>query len=146
MSPFGSMVIFVRRAVFDLLGFTHYWGRSWRGFWVVKRKAARGRLSRALKMIAHWCRLHRHQPVAEQHQMLVQKLRGHCAYYGITGNSTALQRFRGAVVRIWRKWLARRRRRGFLSWTAFGRLLQRFALPAARAVHSVCRRVVNPAT
>jgi RNA-directed DNA polymerase len=131
---------------FDLLGFTHYWGRSRRGFWVVKRKTAQGRLSRALRTIAQWCRLHRHQPLAEQHQTLVQKLRGHFAYYGITGNSLLLQRFRDGVVRIWRKWLARRRRRGFLSWAVFDRLLKRYVLPAAIAVHSVCRRVSEPVT
>ena len=32
---------------FDLLGFTHYWGRSRRGAWVVKRKTASKRLTRA---------------------------------------------------------------------------------------------------
>jgi len=129
-----------RQGTFDLLGFTHYWGRSWRGFWVVKRRTAQGRLSRALRMIAQWCRLHRHAPVAEQHQALVQKVRGHFVYYGITGNASALQVFRHAVGRIWRKWLARRRRRGFLSWVTFGRLLARFPLPAVVVVHSVYRR------
>jgi RNA-directed DNA polymerase len=131
---------------FDLLGFTHFWARSRRGSWVVKRKTAQGRLSRALRTIAQWCRLNRHQPIAEQHRTLVQKLRGHYGYYGITGNSFSLQRFRSAVVRLWRIWLARRRRCGFLSWTVFGRLLDRFPLPAAVAVHSVCRRVGEPVT
>src|SRR5207245_2520255 len=56
-----------RSGTFDLLGFTHYWGRSRKGVWVVKRKTAQGRLSRALKRIAQWCRLNRHQPLAEQH-------------------------------------------------------------------------------
>jgi group II intron reverse transcriptase/maturase len=131
---------------FDLLGFTHYWGRSRQGFWVVKRKTAQGRLSRALTTIAQWCRLHRHQPLAEQHQTLVQKLRGHFAYFGITGNGSALQAFRTAVLRIWKKWLARRRRCGFLSWEIFQRLLQRFPLPAAVVIHSVYRRVGEPLT
>ena len=48
---------------FDLLGFTHYWGRSRRGFWVVKRKTASSRLSRALQRIADWCRKNLHEPV-----------------------------------------------------------------------------------
>jgi group II intron reverse transcriptase/maturase len=115
---------------FDLLGFTHYWGRSRRGSWVVKRKTAQGRLSRALTMMAQWCRSNRHQPIAEQHQTLVQKLCGHFNYYGIAGNANALRRFREAVLRIWQKWLSRRRRRGFLSWEVVHRLLQRYALPA----------------
>jgi RNA-directed DNA polymerase len=131
---------------FDLLGFTHYWGRSLRGNWVVKRKTVQGRLSRALRKIARWCRLNRHQPVGEQHRTLVQKLRGHFAYYGITGNGLSLQRFREAVVRIWKKWLARRRRRVFLSWAHFGRLLKSYVLPAAVVVHSVYRQVREPVT
>jgi group II intron reverse transcriptase/maturase len=124
---------------FDLLGFTHYWGRSRRGFWVVKRKTAQGRLSRALKTMAQWCRQNRHEPLAEQHKTLVQKLQGHFAYYGITGNGLSLRWFRDGVIRTWKKWLARRRRRGFLSWAIFGRLLQRYKLPPARVVHSVYR-------
>jgi RNA-directed DNA polymerase len=131
---------------FAFLGFTHYWGRSRRGDWVVKRKTAQDRLSRALKKIALWCRLHRHLPIPEQHQTLVQKVRGHLAYFGITGNGTALQCFRDGVVRIWRKWLARRRRCGFLSWAVLTQLLERYPLPAARVVHSVYRRVGEPVT
>jgi group II intron reverse transcriptase/maturase len=129
----------VRPGSFDLLGFTHYWGRSRRGFWVVKRKTAQGRLSRALTTIAQWCRFHRHRPIFEQHRTLSQKLRGHFAYFGITGNSAALNRFRAVVRCIWRRWLSRRHQMGFLSWPAFHRLEGRYPLPPALAVHSVCR-------
>ena len=41
---------------FDFLGFTHYWGRSQRGVWVVKRKTANSRLKRALSALSEWCR------------------------------------------------------------------------------------------
>ncbi len=90
---------------FDLLGFSHYWARSRKGNWVVKRKTAPSRFTRAVTRIAQWCRIHRHHPIAEQHQTLSQKLRGHFAYYGITGNSIALARFRQAVQRVWWEWL-----------------------------------------
>lgn len=135
-----------RPGTFDLLGFTHYWERSRSGSWVVKRKTATSRLSRALRKIAQWCRFHRHDPLAEQHRTLVQKLRGHDAYYGITGNYSGLHRFHRAVQRIWRKWLSRRRRRGYLSWSNFYRLLDRYVLPAAVVVHSVYRRAGEPVT
>jgi len=128
---------------FDLLGFTHYWGRSRKGYWVVKRKTARSRLRRAILAVTQWCRRNLHQPIAEQHRMLCQKLRGHFAYYGITGNGGALHRFRDAVSCSWRKWLSRRTRGGF-SWEAFNRLLGRYPLPPALVVHSVCRPVVSP--
>jgi RNA-directed DNA polymerase len=88
---------------FDLLGFTHYWARSRKGNWVVKRKTSPSRFTRAVRTIAQWCRLNRHCPIAEQHRTLNQKLRGHYAYYGITGNYNALQRFREEVRRLWWK-------------------------------------------
>jgi RNA-directed DNA polymerase len=128
---------------FDLLGFMHYWGRSRQGRWVVKRRTAGSRLRRAIKTIAQWCRLNQHQPVAEQHRTLWQKLRGHFAYYGITGNIEALRQFRDAVTRLWRLWLSRRNGRR-LPWDHVNRLLERFPLPPATVVHSVYRRVANP--
>jgi RNA-directed DNA polymerase len=133
-----------RPGTFDLLGFTHFWGLSRRGFWVVKRQTAGSRFSRALKKIAAWCRKNLHVPVAEQAHKLGQKLRGHCAYYGITGNIEALQRFHREVTRIWHKWLSRRHRKGYLAWPAFNRLLLRFPLPRATVVHSVYRHAVTP--
>jgi RNA-directed DNA polymerase len=133
-----------RTGPFDLLGFTHYWGRSRNGNWVVKRKTARSRFTRAIRAVAQWCRLNRHRPVTEQHRTLSQKLRGHFAYYGITGNSRALSAFRAELTRCWRKWLGRRRRGGPPSWERFGWLLKRYPLPAAVVVHSVCRQQRSP--
>ena len=129
---------------FDLLGFTHYWGLSLKGNWVVKRKTAASRFTRAVRAVGQWCRFHRHQPIAEQHQMLCRKLRGHFGYYGITGNSIALSRFSYEVRRLWRKWLARRRRADRYPWSRFDRLLARYPLPRPIAIHSVCRRAANP--
>jgi group II intron reverse transcriptase/maturase len=128
---------------FDLLGFTHLWSRSRNGNWVVKQKTADSRFSRALKSISQWCRVNRHHPVATQHQTLCQKLRGHFAYYGITGNAVALSRFRWFVIGIWRKWLSRRRRQGTIPWDQFYRLLGRHPLPPPVALHSVCRPVAS---
>jgi RNA-directed DNA polymerase len=122
---------------FDFLGFTHVWALSQRGNWVVKQRTAASRLRRAVRSIAQWCRCNRHLPVAEQHWVLSQKVRGHFAYYGITGNSTALSRFRTAVVNCWRKWLSRRNRQREATWDAFHRLQEHFPLPPVRVVHSI---------
>lgn len=125
---------------FDLLGFTHYWGRSQRGSWVVKRQTASKRMTRGLQAITDWCRRHLHLPLSEQHKKLSEKLRGHCAYYGITGNSSSLSRFRTQVQRIWRYWLSRRNRERSMTWDGFNRLLERYPLPAAVAIHSAGRK------
>jgi RNA-directed DNA polymerase len=129
---------------FDLLGFTHYWGRSRRGTWVVKRTTSRSRLSRALRAINEWCRDHRHRPLGEQQQTLSQKVRGHCNYYGITGNSSALSAFRTWVLRTWHKWLSRRNRERSMTWDRFQLLLASYPLPAAVAVHSTYRVAAKP--
>jgi RNA-directed DNA polymerase len=122
---------------FDFLGFTHYWGKSRLGKWVVKRKTARSRFSRGLKRIGEWCRDNRHKPVAEQHGILRSKLQGHYAYYGITGNGPWLQRFRNQALRIWCKWLNRRSWAGSMPWDRFHRLLNRYVFPPARVIHSI---------
>jgi len=122
---------------FDFLGFTHYWGQSRRGNWVVKRETASSRLARAVNRVHLWCRRHRHQKVRWQHQKLTQKLRGHYAYYGITGNSKALGSFRWQVQRSWRKWLNRRSQKARMTWERFDRLLEYYVLPRPRIVHPI---------
>jgi RNA-directed DNA polymerase len=125
---------------FDVLGFTHFWGRSRKGNWVVQRKTLRSRFGRALQRVAEWCRKARHLPVREQHKTLVAKVRGHYNYFGITGNSRALGRFLHEVKRAWRKWLDRRSNRARMTWQRFRLLVGRYPLPWPRIVHSVYRR------
>lgn len=122
---------------FVLLGFTHLWSRSLRGNWVIKRRTASSRFRRALRRIDEWCRRYRHLPIKEQHRQLSLKLHGHYGYYGITGNSYAIGRFQWWVGRTWRRWLNRRSQRARMPWDKFNRLLERYALPPARCVHSV---------
>jgi group II intron reverse transcriptase/maturase len=128
---------------FDFLGFTHYWGRSQRGAWVIKRKTAGSRLKRALAALSDWCRKNLHRPIKEQHQKLTEKLRGHYGYYGIMGNFYSLLEFRERARGIWRRGLSRRRRDGAMTWPEFLRLERRYSLPRARVVHGLLSRVAN---
>jgi len=132
------------RGTFDLLGFTHYWGRSRKGYWVVKRKTAASRLRRALLTIGLWCRKNRHLPVAEQQQGLNQKLRGHYGYFGITGNFRALAQLIEGTRRHWQRWLNRRSQRAHMPWERFNSLLKQYPLARPRVVHSVYGRAVSP--
>jgi RNA-directed DNA polymerase len=127
---------------FDLLGFTHYWGRTRTGRWVVKHKTARDRLSRALRELATWARRNRHRPLADQHRTLAAKLRGHYGYYGISGNYRWLARFYRGATRLWRKWLGRRSDRADRTWRWFRHLLERLPLPLPTITHRP--RLANP--
>jgi hypothetical protein len=70
-------------------------------------------------------------------EALGRKLKGHFGYYGIRGNYEALARYRLEVIRVWRKWLARRGDPQGMSWERMTRLLPFYYLPPARIVHSV---------
>lgn len=119
----------------DLLGFTHHWGLSRKGKWIVKKRTAKDRFSRTLRRIAEWCRTHRHDDVGTQQRALARKLNGHYAYFGVTSNYAALARLHHEVKAIWRKWLSRQSQKGLLNWNAMNRLLERFPLPSPRIVH-----------
>jgi len=118
-----------RPGTFDFLGFTHYWARTRKGRWAVRRRTAASRFRRTLKRLSDWCRRNRHQPVAWQHDRIVKALRGHYNYFGIIGNSVALERLRNEVRSIWRKWLARRSQNNHMPWPRFAELLKRHPLP-----------------
>ena len=120
---------------FDFLGFTHVWGTSWKGKAVVRQITAKDRYKRALAAVTEWCRRNLHRPFREQHARLSRMIRGHCAYYGVSGNSKRLRWYHHQVVHIWRKWLARRGRHSKLSWSRFHAMLARHPLPSPLLVH-----------
>jgi hypothetical protein len=121
---------------FTFLGFCHYWGKSRNGYWVVKRKTDKSRLARSIKAVAECLKRNRHSSLQEQQEQLVIKLRGHYAYYDITGNFRSLAIFRNEFAKAWYKWLRRRLRNYALTWQRFAEYLRRFPLPEPRIVHS----------
>ena len=130
---------------FELLGFTHYWGKTLSGKWSVKRKTAKDRFRRALKRVSDWCGRHFHHKICEQQKTLGEKLQGHYGYYGILGNSRAISVFQYRVVRIWYKWLRRRSQCAEMNGEHMSRLLQRYPLPRPKIIsRSPLPRVANP--
>ncbi|TAN35470.1 group II intron reverse transcriptase/maturase [Patescibacteria group bacterium] len=123
---------------FDFLGFTHYWAKSLRGFWVIKRKTAGKRFRRFMKAIWEWCRKNRHDPIKEQHGTLCAKLCGYYQYYGIIGNYKMLEVVFEHTERAWRYWLGKRSSKGFVSFEKFKAFFRKvFPLPKPRIIHSI---------
>jgi RNA-directed DNA polymerase len=120
---------------FDFLGFTHYWGKTLRGGFAVKRKTKAKKFRAALGEIAQWCEQHRHEPLEQQHRELSEKVRGHYTYYGIRGNCRALGRFLNAATELWHCWLSRRSRQRSDGTRLWQLLNERFRLPTPRIVH-----------
>ncbi len=121
---------------FTFLGFTHVWGKSRKGAVVVRQLTAKDRLARSLKAINQRCKRMLHWPLRAQHQRLCRMLKGHYAYFGITGNFKRLNLLHYQVSRLWQKWLSRRSSKSYVPWSRYERMLERFALPPPRIVHA----------
>jgi group II intron reverse transcriptase/maturase len=126
-----------QQGTFDFLGLTHYWSKSRRGNWVIKRKTARKRLRRTMKAIWQWCKENRHRPLREQQRMLSLKLRGHYQYYGIRGNYSQLAKVSEQAKKGWKYWLGRRNRKQKMTWEKFTNILRLFPLPRPKIVHTI---------
>ena len=122
---------------FDYLGFTHYWAKSRRGNWVIKRKTMEKRWRRTVKAMWEWCRHNRHEPLEEQYKKLCQKLRGHFQYFAIRGNYRMLEKVRKYTRKAWRYWLHRRSRKRRMTWERFAELEEVFPLPKPRIIHRI---------
>ncbi len=122
---------------FDFLGFTHYWAKSRRGHWLIKRKTARRRLLQFTKHLWRWCRRYRHLPFGEQHRILCQKRRGHYQYYGVRGNFHVLAIVLRHTERTWRYWLSRRSNKGSITWEKFDAIRKTWPLPKAKIIHNI---------
>jgi RNA-directed DNA polymerase len=120
---------------FVFLGFLHVWGKSRKGNAAMWQRTAKDRLARTLKVIHERCRYMRSWPLAEQHRRLCRMLKGHFAYFGISGNYRRLSSVVFGTMRFWRKWLSRRSRTSQVTWERFHRVLARYPLPAPRIVH-----------
>jgi len=126
------------KGTFDFLGFTHYWAKTRRGYWVIKRKTIRKRLRRFMKAIWTWCRDNRHEPLNEQYRTLCAKLRGYYQYYGIRGNFKMLEVVFEHTERAWRYWLSRRSHKGHINWQKFvDSLRHKLPLPKPRIIHNI---------
>jgi hypothetical protein len=53
---------------FALLGFTHYWAKTRRGYWVLKRKTIGKRRRWCRQAMWAWCRDNRHAPWHEPYR------------------------------------------------------------------------------
>lgn len=121
---------------FDYLGFTHYWGKSRRGNWIIKRKTRSKKLRGFMKRMWLWCRGNRHKPLQEQHKALCAKLKGHYGYYGIRGNYKMLEVAFEHVDRAWQFWLSRRSYKSYINWEKFEvSVRQKWPLAKPRIVH-----------
>lgn len=122
---------------FEFLGFTHYWARSRRGYWVIKRKTSSKRVRKTIVAMREWCRVNRHRPLEEQYRILSSMLRGHFHYFGIRCNMRAMEAVRYIVRRGWKYWLSGRCHKKAMDWGKFEKMQASMPLPLPKIVHNV---------
>lgn len=122
---------------FDFLGFTHYWEKTRKGGYSIRKKTSSKKMRKALKEMHQWCKEYRHRELSWQHEKLCAKITGHNVYYGVSGNYKSLSVFRYQVMKIWRYWLNRRsRKRDGMSWTRFFQIIkEKYQIPSPRIYH-----------
>jgi group II intron reverse transcriptase/maturase len=124
-------------STFDFLGFTHFWGMSRNGHWVVKRQTMRKRQARAMRSIYVYYRNSRHTSIKDQLKGLRTKLYGLYGYYGIRCNYRSLWMIYQHTRACWRKWLSRRSNTGYINWEKFGEFLKIWKLPEPKIMKQV---------
>ena len=113
---------------FDFLGFTHYCGKSKKGYFRVKRKTSKKKLNKSIKEFKIWIRNNRNLRVTTIIKLLNIKLRGYYQYYGITDNGESLNKFLHVIKRTLWKWLNRRSQRRSYTSLEFAQLLKSYPL------------------
>ena len=123
---------------FTFLGFTHYCGKSRRGYFVMGHKTSKENLSRKLKEIKEWLKKIRNQlQLKEWWPVLKSKLIGHYNYFGISGNYRRLQNFYNQVFFIVFKWINRRSHKKSMNFDQYRNYLQWNPLPTPRICYAM---------
>jgi len=128
---------------FTFLGFTHWCGKTREGYFKVKRRTSRKKLTQSLHAFAEWAR--RGRNVLTKGEMLRRarvRIEGHLNYYAITDNAVQCHRYVHYATRILFKWLNRKSQRRAYTWAGFNHALAwvGWPRPRIRVDLNPCRR------
>ncbi len=123
-----------RPETFEFLGFTHMCAKSRNGRFKLQRVTSKKKMRAKLKSVKTEMRRRMHRPIPEQGRWLASVLAGHYRYYAVPDNSKALNGFHHEVIRHWRRTLARRSQKGYMTWDRTRCLADRW-LPEPRILH-----------
>lgn len=125
---------------FTFLGFTHYCGKTKKGYFKVKRRTSRKKLGRSLREFTDWAR--RSRCVLKKGEMLRRaksRVVGHLNYYAITDNSEKCTSYLYHVTHILLKWLNRKSQRKTYTWEGYQQALEWIGWPKPNV-----RKDLNP--
>jgi group II intron reverse transcriptase/maturase len=128
---------------FTFLGFTHYCGKTGRGYFRVKRRTSRKKLVQGLRKFKDWAKKAR--SVLTKGDMIRAartRVNGHLNYYAITDNSQLCNNYVYRATNILYKWLNRKSQRKAYTWEQYKQALSLLNWPVAtiRKDLNPCRR------
>jgi group II intron reverse transcriptase/maturase len=125
-----------RPETFNFLGFTHYCGKTRKGWFTIKRQSIGKRIRATLKEIRASLRRRMHLDIAQVGAWLHSVVQGWLNYHAVPGNYHCLDVFRTQVARTWLDTLRRRSQKGRRrwNWERMARLVERW-LPRTRILH-----------
>jgi len=110
---------------FTFLGFTHYCGKTKKGYFKVKRRTNRKKLGQSISKFTDWAR--RSRNVLKKGEMLRRakcRALGHLNYYAIADNAERCSAYIYHVTRILLKWLNRKSQRKTYTWEGYRQALE----------------------
>lgn len=109
---------------FDFLGFTHYNGKTTKGYYKVIHKTSKKKMKAKKQNAKQWIKENIQTKPTEIIQKLNIKLVGHYRYYGITDNYNKLVEFRRYIIRTLYKQLWRRGQKKRISWEKYRKIIE----------------------
>lgn len=125
---------------FTFLGFTHYCGKTRKGYFKVKRRTSRKKFGISIAKFTDWAR--RNRNLMSKREMLESARRrvvGYLNYYAITDNSEKCTAYLHHVTQILFKWLNRKSQRRSYTWEGYLQALEQVGWPKPRI-----RKDLNP--
>jgi RNA-directed DNA polymerase len=120
-------------AEFIFLGFTHYCGKTRNGYFKLKRRTSRKKLSQSLRKFSEWSNIARRTlRKGEMLRSARRRVEGYLNYYAITDNSNRCHYYVYRVRRILFKRLNRKSQRKAYTWEGFSQALAYIGWPTVR--------------
>jgi len=126
--PFGRNSGTGKSESFDFLGFTHSNGKTRQGNYCVVHRTSKRKLMVKKQSVKEWLKENMHNRTAETIIKLNRKLKGHYAYYGISGNYKSLLKFYNFVITALYKSQIRRSQRTNLTTKKFYEMLEKYPI------------------
>ena len=119
-----------RIPTYKFLGFTHYWGKSRKGFWRLKCTSRQDRFTATLKGVRAF--LWGHLNVGNTDEFLrsvIRKVKGWINYHAISDNQRRVHSFILQVSRLILNWFNRRGGKRPITWEKLRLRLNRIGFP-----------------